>query len=153
MDSTKLVTNNLSIVPYYDYKKPKHLTPEYYQVSTSMSMTVPVSQLNAVLGKVAQVSGVTIDGIAFQTKDVEKLEIKALEMATEKARKKADAISKLEDLKDLKVKTMNTSVNRPPVPFFRGEAMMATVAAEPSVTPSSVSVTASITVTYTATPR
>ncbi len=153
VDSTKLVTSNLSITPFFNYKNPEHMKPEYYQVSTSMSLSVPVSKMNAILGRVASIDGVTINGISFEAKDREKMEIEALEMATKKAQSKAAAIAKLEGLTDLKVKNLNTSVSRPPVPFFGGEAMMATAAVEPSVTPSSISVTATINVTYTATQK
>lgn len=149
MDVKKITTDNLSVSPYFDYKKPEHLIPDYYQVSASMSLSVPISELNGILGKVTAVEGVTVNGIEFRAKDQDTLEIHALEEATRKARAKADAIARLEGLRDLRVKTMTTSVSRPPVfPMYRVAALEAT---GPSVNPSSISVSASITVTYSAT--
>ena len=148
MDLKKITTDNFSVSPYFDYKKPEHLIPDYYQVSASMSLSVPISGLNDVLGKVTAVEGVTVNGIEYKTKDQDALELRALEEATRKARAKGEAIARLEGLKDLKVKTMTTSVSRPPVfPMYRVSAEVAA----PSVNPSSISVSASITVTYSAT--
>ncbi len=148
IDTTKLMTDNLSVTPSFDYKKPEQITPDYYQVSASMSLSVPISELNKVLGKITTVDGVTINGIAFRAKNQDRLEIKALEEAVKKAREKAEAITKLEGLTDLKVKSMNTSFSRPPIlPLYRVAAMEG---AGPSVNPSNISVSASVTVTYTA---
>ena len=148
IDVKKLMTDNLSVTPSYDYKKPEQITPAYYQVSASMSLSIPISELNAVLGKIATVDGVTINGIVFRAKNQGQLEIQALEEAVQKAREKAEAITKLEGLTDLKVKSMNTSFSRPPIfPLYRVAAMEG---AGPSVNPSNISVSASITVTYTA---
>lgn len=147
-DLKKITTDNFSVSPYFDYKKPEHLIPDYYQVSASMSLSVPISNLNVVLGKVTAVEGVTMNRIEYETNDRDALELRALEEATKNARAKAEAIARSEGLKDLKVKTMTTSVSRPPVfPMYQVAAEASAV----SVNPSSISVSASITVTYTAT--
>jgi len=149
-DSINLMTGNLSITPSFNYKKPEETTPDYYQVSAYMSLSVPVADLNAVLGKVASVEGITINDISFHPKDNDKMEVKALEEAEKKAHEKAKALANLEGLTELKVKSMNTSVTRPIYPMMKMTAMEM---AQPSVTPSDVSVSASITVTYTAVAR
>ncbi len=148
VDSTKLMTDNLSVTPYFNYKKPEQVTPDYYQVTASMSLSVPIPDLNRVLGSVTSVEGVTINGIAFRPKGQEKLEIQALDLAVKQAREKAESIAKLEGLTDLRVKSMNTSTTRPPImPVYNAvSAQMAM----PSVNASSVSVSATIQVTYTA---
>lgn len=151
VDTTKLYTDNLSVTPHFNYKKPEQVTPDYYQVTAAMSLSVPISDLNKVLGRITSVDGVTINGIEFQSKEQDELEIKALKLATEKARDKAEAIAKLEGLSDLKVKSMTTSTTRPPImPMYR---TMAAEAVGPSVNPSSISVSASISATYTAVPK
>ncbi len=148
VDSTKLMTDNLLVTPFFDYKKPDRVTPEYYQVRASMSLSVPIPDLNKALGSITSVEGVTIDGIQFRTKDPEKLELKALELAVGQARGKAESIAKLEGMTDLKVKSMNTSTSRPPmIPMY---GAMAVESAAPSVNASSVSVSATVNVTYTA---
>lgn len=148
VDSTKLMTDNLLVTPYFDYKKPTHVTPEYYQVRATMSLSVPISDLNTVLGNITSVEGVTINGIEFRTKEQEKLETDALLLAAKQARQKAEAIAKVEGLTDLRVKTMNTSTTRPPImPMFR---TMAVETMGPSVNASAVSVSATVNVTYTA---
>lgn len=150
VDTTKLTTDNLSVTPFYDYKRPDHVRPEYYQVSTSMSLSVPISQLNDMLGRVTSVEGVTINGIQFKAQNQDSLETEALEEAVEKSRTKAEAIARLEKLTDLKVKSMNTSVSRPPLyPMYRAMSVES-AAPGPSISPSSISVSASVTVTYTA---
>ncbi len=150
VDTTQLTTDNLSVTPFYNYKKPENVSPEYYQVSTSMALSVPISQLNDVLGRVTSVEGVTINGIEFRAKDQNKLETEALESAARLARQKAEAIARLEGLTDLTVKSISTSTSRPPVfPMYRAMAADA-VAAAPSVNPSSISVSASVNVTYKA---
>ncbi len=153
IDTTKLTTDNLSVTPFFDYKKPEHVTPEYYQVSTSMSLSVPITQLNDMLGRVTSVEGVTLNGIQFKAQNQDSLETEALEKAVEKARTKAEAIAHLEKLTDLKVKSLTTSVSRPPLyPMYRAMSVES-VAPGPSISPSSISVSASVTVTYTATSR
>lgn len=148
VDSTQLKTNNLSISPYFNYKRPDRTSPEYYQVSASMSLSIPISRLNNVIGAVASVEGVTIDGIQFRVKDEARLELEALRLADRQARRKAEAIASLEGLTDLKVKSMNTSTTPPPImPMDR---LMSVEASAPAVTPGSVSVSASVNVTYTA---
>jgi uncharacterized protein len=147
-DSTKLLTDNLSVTPYFSHKEPGQVNPDYYQVAASMSLSVPISDLNRVLGSVTSVEGVTINGIEFRTNDREKLEIQALELAVTRAREKAAAIARLEGLSDLRVKSMNTSFNRPPIMPMYGA--VAAQMAMPSVNASSVSVSATVQVTYTA---
>ena len=150
VDTTKLTTDNLSVTPFFNYKKPDQITPEYYQVSSSMSLSAPISELNALLGQVTSVEGVTINGIEFQAKDQEKLETEALEKAVKLARQKAEAIAHLENLVDLTVKSMTTSTTRPPVfPMYRAMSVES-VAAAPSISPSSISVSASVNVTFLA---
>ncbi|MCL5268658.1 MAG: SIMPL domain-containing protein [Bacteroidetes bacterium] len=150
VDTTKLTTDNLSVTPFFDYKKPDQVTPEYYQVSTSMSLSVPIYQLNDVLGEVTSVEGVTINGIEFRAKDQDKLETEALEKAVILAREKAEAIAHLEGLVDLTVKSMTTSTSRPPIfPTYRAMSVES-VAAAPSISPSSISVSAFVNVTYRA---
>ena len=148
VDSTKLMTDNLSVTPSFNYKKPEQVTPDYYQVTASMSLSVPIPDLNRVLASVTSVNGVTINGIEFRAKDQEKLETRALELAAKEAHGKAEAIAKLEGLSDLRVKSMTTSTSRPPImPMYR---TMAVESVGPSVNASSISVSASISVTYTA---
>ncbi len=148
VDSTKLLTDNLSVTPHFDYKKPEQVTPDYYQVTASMSLAVPISDLNRVLGSVTSVEGVTINGIEFRTKNQERLEIQALDLAVKQAREKAESIARSEGLSDLRVKSMNTSFSRPPIMPMYG--MVSAQMAAPSVNASSVSVSATIQVTYTA---
>ncbi len=144
----ELKTDNLTVTPFFDYKKPDKVTPEYYQVRATMSLSVPIPDLNKTLGSVASVEGVTVDGIQFRVKDEEKLETDALKLAVRQAREKAEAIAKLEGLSDLKVKTLNTNTTPPPVmPMFRA---MSVESAAPSLNASSVSVSATVNVTYTA---
>lgn len=148
VDSTELTTDNLLVTPYFDHRKPTHIEPEYYQVRASMSLSVSIPDLNSVLGRVTSVEGVTIDGIQFRTKEERKLEIAALVLATKQAREKAEAIARTEGMTDLRVKTMNTSTTRPPVmPMYR---VMSVEAVGPSINASSVSVSATVNVTYTA---
>lgn len=147
VDIAKLLTDNLSVTPSFNYQKVDQVTPDYYQVSSSMSISVQISELNKVLGRIASVDGVTINGVIFQAKNQDSLETKALEEAVKKARDKADAIAELEGLTNLKAKSMNTAYSRPRLPFL-GEADR--VAAPSSVNPSTVSVSASVTVTYVA---
>ncbi len=148
VDSTKLMTDNLLVTPFFDYKKPDRVTPEYYQVRASMSLSVPIPDLNKALGSITSVEGVTIDGIQFRAKYPEKLELKALDQAVKQAREKAESISRLEGMTDLRVKSMNTTTSRPPImPMY---AAMSVDAAAPSVNASSVSVSATVNVTYTA---
>ncbi len=151
VDSTRLMTDNLSVTPHFDYKKPEQVSPDYYQVTASMSLSVPVSDLNKALGSVTSVEGITINGIAFRAKDQEKLEIQALDLAVRRAREKAESIARLEGLSDLKVKSMSTSFSRPPIGPMYGMAEASMVA--PSVNASSVSVSATIETTYTAIPK
>ncbi len=146
IDTTELKTNNLSITPSFNYQKPDQIIPDYYQVSSSMSISVRLSKLNDVLGRIALVDGVTINGVIFQSNDLDLLETKALEEAVKKANDKAEAIAQLEGLTNLKVKSISTSYSHPPVPL-RYSAVMATEA--PSVNPSTVSVSANVTATYT----
>jgi uncharacterized protein YggE len=148
VDSTKLMTDNLLVTPFFDYKKPDRVTPEYYQVRASMSLSVPIPDLNRVLGSVTSVEGVTIDGIEFRAKDEEKLELRALNLAIMQAKEKAESAAKLEGMTDLRVKSMNTTTSRPPVMPMYGA--MAAETAIPSVNASSVSVSATVNVTYTA---
>ncbi len=148
VDSTKLMTDNLLVTPFFDYKKPDRVTPEYYQVRASMSLSVPIPDLNRVLGSVTSVEGVTIDGIQFRAKDQEKLELRALNLAIMQAKEKAESAAKLEAMTDLRVKSMNTTTSRPPVMPMYGA--MAAETAIPSVNASSVSVSATVNVTYTA---
>ena len=148
VDSTKLMTDNLLVTPFFDYKKPDRVTPEYYQVRASMSLSVPIPDLNKALGSITSVEGVTIDGIQFRARNPEKLELKALDLAVKQAREKAESIARLEGMTDLKVKSMNTSTSRPPVLPMYG--MMAAESAAPSVNASSVSVSATVNATYTA---
>ncbi len=148
VDSTKLMTDNLLVTPFFDYKKPDRVTPEYYQVRASMSLSVPIPDLNRVLGSVTSVEGVTIDGIQFRAKDQEKLELRALNLAIMQAKEKAESAAKLEGMTDLRVKSMNTTTSRPPVMPMYGA--MAAETAIPSVNASSVSVSATVNVTYTA---
>jgi len=149
VDTTKLLTNNLSITPSFDYKNPDQVNPNYYQVSSSMSISVQVSKLNKVLGRVASVDGVTINGITFQAKNPDSLETIALKEAVEKAHDKAEEVARLDGFSNIKLRTMNTSYSRPPVPI-RGEAMMVNAQMGPSVNPSTVSVSANVGATYTA---
>lgn len=148
VDSNKLVTDNLSIRPFFNYKKPAQITPEYYQVTASMSLKVPIADLNRVLGSITAVEGVTIDGIQFRVKDSHRLEIKALKLADRLAREKADAIAGPEGLANLRVKSMNTSTTPPPVmPMGR---LMSVESAAPSLSAAPISVSATVRVTYTA---
>ncbi len=148
VDTTKLTTDNLSVTPFFNYKKPEQVTPDYYQVTASMSLSVPIPKLNGVLGSITSVDGVTINGIEFRASNEKELERKALELAVKDARAKAEAIARLEGLTDLKVKSMNTSTSRPPImPMYRA---MSIESAAPSINASSISVSASINVTYTA---
>ena len=152
VDTTKLMTDNLTIAPSFDYRKPDQVNPDYYQVSSSMSISVPISDLNGILGRIASVDGVTINGVIFRAKNQDSLETMALKEAVKRARAKAEAIAQLEGMTNLKLKSMTTSYSHPPVPF---RAMAMTVAAqqEPSVNPSSISVSASVTATYLASPK
>ncbi len=149
--SAELKTDNLSVAPYFNYRKPEQTTPEYYQVTASMSLSVPLTLLNKVLGSIASVDGVTINGIQFKAKNQQELETKALELAVKEARSKAEAIAKLEGLSDLTVETMNTSTSRPPILYM--SRTMAAQSEAPSVNASSISVSANINVTYTAKPH
>ena len=149
VDTTKLLTNNLNIAPSFNYQKPDQVTPDYYQVSASMSLAVRISGLNRVLGRVASVDGVTINGVIFRAKNQDSLETAALEEAVKKVHAKAEAIAKLEGLVNLKTKSINTTYSRPPVPF-RTMSMTVSAQQEPSVNPSTVSVSASVTATYSA---
>jgi uncharacterized protein YggE len=151
VDSTKLLTDNLSVTPSFNYKKPDVITPDYYQVSALMTLSVPLSELNKVLAKITSVESVTINGIEFRAKAQDSLQTAALERAVKKAHEKAEAIAVLENLSNLKVKSMNTSTARPPVPFYG--ARTESLAMVPSLNASDVTVSASITVTYTAVPR
>lgn len=148
IDTTKLMTDNLIVTPFYDYKKPTHITPAYYQVRSSMSLTVPIPDLNSVLSRITSVEGVTIDGMEFRTKEQRKLEVAAILRATKEAHEKAEAIAKAEGMTDLKVKTLKASTAPPPVmPVYRA---MSVESAGPSLSASSVSVSATVDVTYTA---
>ncbi|HUI31635.1 MAG TPA: SIMPL domain-containing protein [Candidatus Acidoferrales bacterium] len=148
IDSKELKTGKLSITPSFNEKNPDQTTPIYYQVSALMTLSVPLSQLNKLLAQITSVEGVTINGIEFRAKNQDSLQTAALEDAVKKAHEKAQAIAKLENLRDLKVKTMTTSISRPPVPFYG--ARMESIAAAPSLNASDVTVSASITVTYSA---
>ncbi len=151
VDSTKLTTDNLSVTPFFNYKKPEQVKPDYYQVTATMSLSVPIPDLNKVLGNITSVDGVTINGIEFRAKNQEKLETQAIELAVKEAREKAEAVAKLEKLTDLKVKTLGASTNRPPImPMYR---VMSVESAGPSVNASSISVSATVNATYTAIPR
>lgn len=148
IDTNKLVTDNLSIRPFFNYKKPEQVSPQYYQVTSSMSLSVPIADLNKLLAGITDVEGVTIDGIQFQVKDNQKLEIEALRLADRRAREKAEAVAGLEGLGGLKVKSMNTSTTPPPImPMGR---MMAVESAAPSLSAPAISVSATVNVTYTA---
>jgi uncharacterized protein YggE len=147
IDTTKLLTHNLSITPSFDYKQPGKIMPDYYQVSALMDLTVPLTLLNETLSRITSVEGVTINGIRFNVRNQDSLQTVALEEAIKKADQKAELIARLENLRGLKVKSMNTSISRPPVPLFSTHAE--TVAISPSVNASDVTVSASITVTYT----
>lgn len=148
VDSNELVTDNLSIRPFFNYKKPDQVTPEYYQAAASMSLSVPITDLNKLLGSITSVEGVTIDGIQFRVKDSQKLEIEALKLADRRAHEKAEAVGELEGLTNLRVKTMNTSTTPPPImPMGR---LMAVQSASPSLSAPPISVSASVSVTYTA---
>jgi len=149
VDTTKLLTNNLSLTPSFDYKNPDQVNPNYYQVSSSMSISVQISKLNKVLGRVASVDGVTINGITFQARNPDSLETIALKEAVKKAHDKAEEVARLEGFSNIKLRSMNTSYSRPPVPF-RGEVMAASAQMAPSVNPSTVSVSANVGATYTA---
>ncbi len=148
VDSNKLMTDNLSIRPFFNYKKPDRVSPEYYQATASMSLSVPIADLNKLLGSITAVEGLTIDGIQFRVKDSHRLEIKALKLADRQARMKAEAIAGLEGLTDLKVKSMNTSTVPPPIlPMNR---MMSVQSEAPSLSAPPISVSATVHVTYTA---
>jgi len=148
VDATKLTTDNLSITPNFNYKKPDQVTPDYYQVTSVMTLSVPLAQLNKILGKITAVEGVTINSIEFRAMNQDSLQTAALEAAVKKAHRKANAIAELENLTILKVKTMTTSISRPPVPFYG--ARTESLAMVPSLNASDVTVSASITVTYIA---
>lgn len=151
VDTTKIFTDNLSVAPSFDYMKPEKITPDYYQVSAIMNLSVPISQMNQVLEKITAVEGVTINGIQFRAKEQDRLQTEALEKAVAKAHEKAATIAKLEGLSDLKIKNMSTSFVRPPVPLYG--ARMETLGAIPSLNASDVTVSVTITATYTATPK
>ncbi len=148
VDSTKLVTDNLSVRPYFNYKKPENTSPEYYQVDASMSLSVSISRLNRVLGAITSVEGVTVNGIQFRVSDQSKLEIEALKLAGRRAREKAEAIAALENLARLSVKSVNTSTTPPPImPMGR---MMSVESVAPSISPAAVEVSATVNAVYTA---
>jgi uncharacterized protein YggE len=151
VDSTQLKTGNLFINPTFNEKNPDQTAPVYYQVSALMTLTVPLSQLNKILAKITSVEGVTISGIEFRATNQDSLQTAALEQAVRKAHEKAEAIARLEGLYDLKVKTMTTSSSRPPVPFYG--ARVQSIEMAPFLNASDVTLLASITVTYTATPK
>ncbi len=151
VDSTQLKTGNLFISPTFNEKNPDQTAPVYYQLSALMTLTVPLSQLNKVLGKITSVEGVTINGIEFHATNQDSLQTAALREAVKKAHEKAEAIAKLENLGDLKVKTMTTSTSRPPVPFYGPRVQSLGMA--PSLNASDITLAASITVTYTASPK
>lgn len=151
VDTTRLITDNLMVNPFFDYKKPDRVKPEYYQVRATMSLTIPIPKLNKTLESLTAVEGVTLDGIQFRVKDPARLETEALKMAVRQARAKAEAIAHLEGLTSLKVKSMNTNTSPPPVmPMLRA---MSVESAGPSLNASSVSVSATVNVTYTAVPN
>jgi len=81
VDSTKLVTENLSISPAFNYQKPDQVTPDYYQVTASMSLSVPISKLNKILGQVTSIEGISLNGIAFRASNQDTLETEALKKA------------------------------------------------------------------------
>ena len=110
VDANTLTTDNLSITPNFNYKKPDQIAPDYYQVTSVMSLSVPLSQLNKILGTITAVEGVTINGIEFRAMNQDSLQSLALEEAVKKAHRKASTIAKLENLSDLKVKAMTTFV-------------------------------------------
>lgn len=151
VDSTKLMTDNLSVRPYYNYKKPEQTSPEYFQVQALMSLSVPISRLNKALGAVTRVDGVTVDAIQFSLADESTLEISALKLADKRAREKAEAIAGVESLTGLKLKTASTSTVPPPVmPMDR---VMSVESVAPTISPGSVSVSATVHATYTAVPK
>lgn len=151
IDSTELMTDNLSVRPYYNYKKPERTSPEYFQVQASMSLSVSISKLNEVLGAITKVEGVTVDAIQFRLADEPALEIEALKLADRRAREKAEAIAGVEGLTSLKVKSANTSTIPPPLmPMGR---VMSVESAAPSISPAAISVSATVHATYTAMPK
>lgn len=151
VDSTQLKTGNLFINPTFNEKNPDQTVPVYYQVSALMTLTVPLSQLNKILAKITSVEGVTINGIEFRATNQDSLQTAALKEAVKKAHEKAEVIAKSESLGDLKVKTMTTSISRPPVPFYGARVQSLEMA--PLLNASDITLAASITVTYTATPK
>ncbi len=147
-DSTKLRTGNLTIAPHFSDKNPEQITPEYYQVAALMSLSVPISKLNAVLGQITSVEGVTENGIQFLAANQDSLQNTALGQAVRNARERAETIAGSEHLKNLRVKTMTTSLSRPPVPFYGPQIELSRMS--PYLNVSEVTVSASITVTYEA---
>jgi uncharacterized protein YggE len=148
IDTTLLKTGNLFITPSFNEKDNDQIKPIYYQVSALMTLSIPLSKLNDVLAQITSVEGVTINGIEFRAKDQDSLQTVSLQEAVKKAHEKAEAIAVLEHLGGLKVKTMSTSTSRPPVPYYG--ARMQTLEAVPSLNASDVTVSSSVTVTYTA---
>lgn len=143
----KIYTNGLSITPHFDYQKQEKLSPDYYLVNASFSFSIPVTLLNKALERIGSVNGIVLNGVRFTTKDLTKLEAEALLEAMKDARAKAEVIAKQSGVSSLKVKSVTTQTSHPPVFFpFR----TASLAAESNIVPTDVSISASVTVTFTA---
>ncbi|MGO9482879.1 MAG: SIMPL domain-containing protein [Candidatus Kryptoniota bacterium] len=149
IDTTTLMTNDLTISPSFDSKNPDQVSPNYYQLWSSMSISVPISKLNNTLSRIASIEGVTINGIAFRVRNLDSLETIALKEAVTKAHDKAEEIAKLEGFTNIKLRSMNPSYYHPPVPL-RGEVIAAQAQMSSSVNPSTISAAVDVSATYTA---
>jgi len=147
IDPEKIYTNGLSITPRFDYQKQDRLSPDYYLVNATLTFDVPISLLNKALDKTGSVNGIVLNGIRFTTRNTAKLETEALLEAMKDAEAKAEVIARQSELSSLTVKSVTTQISHPPV-FLPLRA--ASIASESNVVPADISVTASVTVTFTA---
>lgn len=144
-------TTLLSVQPRYDYRDNKPPTLTGYELANVVEVTVrDLAQLGDIVDGTLRAGATSMDSLSFRVADPAPAEREARVLAMEAARSRADVLAEAAGLVIVGVSDIvEGGAVRPPMPFAKGERMMAMAAdASTPVEAGSMDVSVSVTVSY-----
>ncbi len=130
-------TTDLSIYPEYDYSGTRSVL-KGQRASQTIKVDVKgiensISKASEIVDDIAKIENIQINSISFDIEDKTELFAKARELAFEKAKSKAEQLSKLSDVKLLKpVSITDNAVDYQPPVYYSANAFQESMAADAS---------------------
>lgn len=149
--SKDLKTNGFYVQPEYDYSEKEAKLVGYTATHTMVVTYRDLDRLGELLDAVSKAGANVVNGIHFDTEKADEYELEAIEKAMENAKRKAEKIAQTagRSVKGV-LHVQHGSTSQPPIPYpiVRAEMAAADSAANTSVQPGELNITATVHVTY-----